>query len=324
MRMAGAKDAQHNFINQYMSGRMRVTRACPQAPEDPTTSTEEPFTLLSCPIMRHTNDLRQGLLSDFTHEIEKFSPTIGRSVVHEEQRRISRLPGYLAIHFVRFFWRRDVGQKTKILRKVQFPDELDVWSLLTDELRRRTRPAANQLHDIRWARHQRQRENDRAQQLQRRRNLALHMQWEETDGPIPDAIPRENLVNSLPQGTPLTHAQEWALRREEEDKYRSSLDSDLAADVGCNPTGLYELLGVVTHKGPSADHGHYMGWVKQAEAISRSPAAQAIPRDREQTWLRFADENVDTFSQRVLTDMEGGLAGDPIAYLLLYRTKTLD
>ena len=28
-------------------------------------------------------------------------------------------------------------------------------------------------------------------------------------------------------------------------------------------TGNYELVGVVTHKGRSADGGHYVGWVHQ-------------------------------------------------------------
>ena len=30
-------------------------------------------------------------------------------------------------------------------------------------------------------------------------------------------------------------------------------------------TGQYELLSVLTHKGRSADSGHYVGWVKQED-----------------------------------------------------------
>jgi len=28
-------------------------------------------------------------------------------------------------------------------------------------------------------------------------------------------------------------------------------------------TGIYDLVAVLTHKGRSADSGHYVGWVKQ-------------------------------------------------------------
>ncbi|KAE8720047.1 Ubiquitin carboxyl-terminal hydrolase 7 [Hibiscus syriacus] len=44
---------------------------------------------------------------------------------------------YLTIHFVRFFWKRESNQKAKILRKVDYPLELDVYDLCSDELRKR-------------------------------------------------------------------------------------------------------------------------------------------------------------------------------------------
>jgi uncharacterized UBP type Zn finger protein len=43
------------------------------------------------------------------------------------------------------------------------------------------------------------------------------------------------------------------------------VDAELKADVGSNPTGLYELAGVLTHAGSNADSGHWQGWTKQAE-----------------------------------------------------------
>jgi len=35
------------------------------------------------------------------------------------------------------------------------------------------------------------------------------------------------------------------------------IDPTLAADDGANKSGVYELRGVVTHQGGSADSGHY-------------------------------------------------------------------
>ena len=44
----------------------------------------------------------------------------------------------------------------------------------------------------------------------------------------------------------------------------------------CGSTGMYQLNGVVTHKGRSADSGHYIGWVRQGG----------------DDWLKFDDDIV--------------------------------
>lgn len=33
-------------------------------------------------------------------------------------------------------------------------------------------------------------------------------------------------------------------------------------------TGIYDLVAVLTHKGRSADSGHYVAWVKQENGLS--------------------------------------------------------
>ncbi|KAF3626844.1 Ubiquitin carboxyl-terminal hydrolase 7 [Capsicum annuum] len=49
-------------------------------------------------------------------ELEKASPSLGRSAVYVKDSRINGLPRYLTIQFVRFFWKRESNQKAKILR----------------------------------------------------------------------------------------------------------------------------------------------------------------------------------------------------------------
>ena len=39
----------------------------------------------------------------------------------------------MTVQFVRFFWKRSSGKKSKILRKVTFPFQLDTSELLTSE-----------------------------------------------------------------------------------------------------------------------------------------------------------------------------------------------
>jgi len=41
-------------------------------------------------------------------------------------------------------------------------------------------------------------------------------------------------------------------------------------------TGVYDLVAVLTHKGRSADSGHYVGWVKQDDGQSTSITAQLL------------------------------------------------
>jgi len=69
-----------------------------------------------------------------------------------------------------------------------------------------------------------------------------------------------------------------------------------------NKTGLYELFGIITHQGRTAEGGHYVAWVK---------------RDAK-TWLVFDDETVAEIDAARIKELYGG--GDwHIAYVCLYR-----
>lgn len=66
--------------------------------------------------------------------------------------------------------------------------------------------------------------------------------------------------------------------------------------------GRYELTAVLTHKGRSADSGHYVSWAKQDDG----------------QWLQFDDEEMIPRKEEEVIALSGG--GDwHMAYLLLYR-----
>lgn len=66
--------------------------------------------------------------------------------------------------------------------------------------------------------------------------------------------------------------------------------------------GKYELTGVLTHKGRSADSGHYVSWVKQHDG----------------SWVLFDDDELIMKKDEDVLALCGG--GDwHMAYLLLYR-----
>ena len=62
--------------------------------------------------------------------------------------RISRLPQYINVHFVRFFWKAKDGVKAKILRAVKFPMQLDVFNLCTEGLRGEMAETRRRLQEI--------------------------------------------------------------------------------------------------------------------------------------------------------------------------------
>jgi ubiquitin carboxyl-terminal hydrolase 14 len=84
--------------------------------------------------------------------------------------------------------------------------------------------------------------------------------------------------------------------------------ADFKQDVGCNPTGQYELCAVLTHMGRTADSGHYIAWVKKQNSSS--------------VWYKFDDDKVSIVTEEDVSKLDGG--GDwHIAYICLYRSKQL-
>ena len=67
--------------------------------------------------------------------------------LNDSGRRISRLPYYLTIHFVRHRWKETSKVNAKILRKVRFTLDLDVAEFCTDELKAKLTPVKDKLID---------------------------------------------------------------------------------------------------------------------------------------------------------------------------------
>jgi ubiquitin carboxyl-terminal hydrolase 14 len=70
-------------------------------------------------------------------------------------------------------------------------------------------------------------------------------------------------------------------------------------------TGQYELCGVVTHQGRSADSGHYMSYVRNA---------------KNNNWIKFDDDKVSEARLEEVLRLSGGGDRD-MAYFCFYRMK---
>ena len=64
----------------------------------------------------------EGLKVSLEGDIEKQSPLLGRNCVYHKKQQVNKLPSYLTVHFVRFYWKKDStasgtkAGKAKILR----------------------------------------------------------------------------------------------------------------------------------------------------------------------------------------------------------------
>ncbi|KAL1928924.1 hypothetical protein VTP01DRAFT_1983 [Rhizomucor pusillus] len=271
-----------NFVEQYMTGEMRSELKCVEAPEEEKVVTTEPFTKMSCHISMSVNYMINGIKEALSEEIEKNSPSLNRSAKYERVSRVSRLPSYLTVQFIRFFWKPEQRIRAKILRKVKFPLYFDASELCTPELQQKFSKAKLKIKEL-----------EDKKEAKRREEKRRRIEMETTPSGRNSAD--ESMKTEEPSSS------------EEKVNWSEFLDPELVKDVGCNPTGQYELCAVLTHVGRSADSGHYIAWVKNAE----------------DKWYKFDDDKVSIVKDADIERLDGG--GDwHTAYIVLYRTRRLD
>ncbi|GAU27391.1 hypothetical protein TSUD_356260, partial [Trifolium subterraneum] len=222
---------------------------CQESNEE-SSETESVYSL-KCHISQEVNHLHEGLKHGLKSELEKASAVLGRSAIYLKESRINALPRYLTVQFVRFFWKRESNQKAKILRKVDYPLELDIYDLCSDELKKKLEAPRQFLR------------NEEGKKLGLKVNEKSSVP-KENDVKMSDA---EGSSNGEPSVAPM-----------EEGEKETQM------------TGVYDLVAVLTHKGRSADSGHYVGWVKQENG----------------KWIEFDDDNPKPRLQDDITRLSGG------------------
>nr|XP_011463339.1 PREDICTED: ubiquitin carboxyl-terminal hydrolase 7 isoform X1 [Fragaria vesca subsp. vesca] len=243
---------------------------CVESGEE-STETESVHSL-KCHISHEVNHLHEGLKHGLKSELEKNSPALGRSAVYVKESRINGLPRYLTIQFVRFFWKRESNQKAKILRKVDYPLELDVYDLCSEDLRKKLEVPRKTLRD------------------EEGKKLGLK--------------PSEKSSSSKDKDIMMSDA-EGASNGSGETSNAMSVEG-VQPEKEPQMTGVYDLVAVLTHKGRSADSGHYVAWVKQESG----------------KWIEYADDNPIPQREEDITKLSGG--GDwHMAYICLYKARVL-
>jgi ubiquitin carboxyl-terminal hydrolase 14 len=100
------------------------------------------------------------------------------------------------------------------------------------------------------------------------------------------------------------------------------------------PTGVYELVGISSHEGRTADSGHYMAFTKRPRKpkqdtqtadgpLAKKPNNKSTEDD---LWVKFDDEYVTETNWTAMTEtggLLGGLADSQMAYILFYAKTTV-
>jgi len=328
------KKRELSWIDKYMAGKFESVMECDEPAakeggEEPVHS-EDLFFKLNCHINVETNHLRDGLAAGLKEQIEKRSEVLGRNAIYTKTSKIARLPKHLPIHFVRFDWRKDTNKKAKIMRKVTFPEELDALEFCTDELRKMLVPIRDKIREVRKeeedverARKRQKRmrageENDsdplaRKEPLQKKKEAA--QKKEDASKPAEDTKMEEVEYKTDAQVEAERAASILAAKKE----LLALVDSKMTADEGANQTGLYELRGVITHQGASADSGHYTSFVKKQGPKDPNTGKR---KEEDGKWWWFNDEKVsEVDAERIQTLSGGGQSHS--ALILLYRAVPL-
>lgn len=212
--------------------------------DEPAQEQSETFNKLSAYIETETRTMQSGIEKSLVESVEKFSNTLQKKCVYTKTCKIKKLPSYLIVNFVRFFWKAKQKVKAKIVKDVKFPLVFDVYEYCSDEYKSQLKPIRDKLR-------------------------------QEKD---------QELLNKYkqPETTTTTTTPDAAV---------TDLD-----------TAWYELVGIVTHQGRTADSGHYVGWTKQ-----------------DKRWLKFDDHKVSEVSEEEIKKLSGGSTDWHIGYLLIYK-----
>ncbi|KAK6587242.1 hypothetical protein PZA11_000532 [Diplocarpon coronariae] len=340
LKIKDSKDTSREttFVDKYMAGGFSSITECDEQAakdlgEEPVHS-ESVFLKLDCHISGTTNHLRDGILAGLEEKLEKNSSVLDRDAIYTKKSKISRLPKYLTVHFVRFFWKKEAQKKAKIMRKVTFPDELDVVEFCTDELKKMLIPVRDKVREVRKD------EEDIERARKRQKRMHEKAVADEAAG-IVDSVSKSKKADEKKEdckkdGKAVSagdvemedvvyktdaevDAEKAAAFLEAKKELHAMIHPDLLADEGANMSGLYELRGIITHQGASADSGHYTSYVKKQGPLDPKTGMRG---EEDGNWWWFNDDKVSEVEPEKIVTLSGG-GESHSALILLYRAIPL-
>jgi len=126
------------LIDELFGIEMNIQLKCVESESEKKTKKEVVYKLI-CYIDNSTIELVEGLKKSLKENIEMFSDSLQRNSFFEKTQYINRLPNYLNVQFMRFFWKSAntatgaKAGKAKILKSVLFSKIIDLYDMCTDE-----------------------------------------------------------------------------------------------------------------------------------------------------------------------------------------------
>lgn len=289
--------ASGNRIDDLFGIKLRSTLKCLECDEEQPSTTEDSQRALICHLGTQTDPVShiyQGVALSLKEHIEKNSPTLGRNAQYEKASAIASLPEYLIVQFARFGfkganeWAGTEASKVKLIRNIKFSSTLDLFDCVTDELKK----------ECSTARLKSKEQEDKKAEADRKRML-------------------DEEKSKMEKGASSSSAPAADVEMKDED-----VEMKPASAVGVEymPTGYYDLVGMISHKGRTADGGHYVGWTLHKKAGSEKEI-------KDDQWLCYDDEDVMMWNWKDITgvsmDLMGGRADTQIAYINIYKRVTV-
>ncbi|VDN96455.1 unnamed protein product [Rodentolepis nana] len=124
------EDSGWNPVDRFLSGKLMNTIKNEENEDEPLQYTTETFLQLSCYISQEIKFLQTGLQNNLETQFRKTSELSGKEMAYKKVGRYARLPGYLCIQIMRFYFKEKTKSNTKV-RVMKICPLFQVFSFLS-------------------------------------------------------------------------------------------------------------------------------------------------------------------------------------------------
>merc|ERR1711977_564195 len=199
---------------------------------------------------------------------------------------------------------------------VTFPDELDVVEFCTDELKAMLIPVRDKVREVRKDEEDIERARKRQKKIHDKKTDDKKKDDKKDGKDAAGDVAMEDVVYKTDAEI---DAEKAAAILEAKKELHALINPELLKDEGSNKSGLYELRGIVTHQGASADSGHYTSYVKKQGPLDPKTGKRG---EEDGKWWWFNDDKVSEVEADKIVTLSGG-GESHSALILLYRAIPL-
>ena len=112
----GVRSGTNDPVKDLFYIDMHTDFKCAESDESFSESVTE--SVIKCNIDQEVNHLGEGIKLATVNDREKNSEALGRSAVWKGTAKVTKLPPYLTVQLMRFFFKQSAQQRAKIMKKV--------------------------------------------------------------------------------------------------------------------------------------------------------------------------------------------------------------